>query len=69
MSAAQVRPVVISTFPRTKDPSDHPESNSIDGGMGDSVRPQNIQIELENYNQTAPHNQPYIGKPYLYCYL
>lgn len=60
VSAAQVRPVVISTFPRTKDPSDHPESNSIDGGMGDSVRPQNIQFELENYNQTAPHNQPYI---------
>ena len=61
MSAAQVRPVVIM-FPRTKESSDHPDSNSTDGGMGDSVRHQNIQIELDNYDQTAPHNQPYIGK-------
>lgn len=60
VSAAQVRPVVISMFPRTKEPSDHPDSNSTDGGMGDSFRPQNIQIELDNYDQTAPHNQPYI---------
>ncbi|XP_052826483.1 phosphatase and actin regulator 4 isoform X8 [Octopus bimaculoides] len=50
VTAAQVRPVVISMYPRTKEPPDHP-NDTIDRGLtGDSMRPQHLQIELDSHD-------------------
>ncbi|XP_036362263.1 phosphatase and actin regulator 1 isoform X10 [Octopus sinensis] len=52
VTAAQVRPVVISMYPRTKEPPDH-SNDTIDRGLtGDSMRPQHLQIELDSHDHS-----------------